>query len=137
GDAGQQVGGAGAARDQAHPEPAGDPGQAVGHEGGALLVAHVDVLDRLVVVEDVEHVEEGRADDPEDVADTLGLQDLDDRAARAHLGHVRDLPPTRWGDGLRPWAPLPHRWTAFGLWPGGRGEPDAPAVARRQPIAIA
>ncbi len=29
----------------------------------------------------------------------------------------RDLPPT-------PPAPLPHRWTAFGLWPGGRGEPE-------------
>src|SRR5262249_42598947 len=35
------------------------------------------------------------------------------------------LPPTQFVDGLRPLAPLPRCSTAFGLWPGGRGEPDS------------
>ena len=87
GDAGHEVGRARSARHQAHRRHAGDPCEAVGHEGAALLVADVHVLHALVVVEDVQHVEEGRADDPEDVPHALGLQELDDGPAGARLGH--------------------------------------------------
>ena len=66
-DAGDEVRRAGSARHQAHGRHAGDPRETVGHEGAALLVTDVHVLHALVVVEDVQHVEEGRADDPEDV----------------------------------------------------------------------
>ena len=88
-DAGDEVRRAGSARHQAHGRHAGDPRETVGHEGAALLVTDVHVLHALVVVEDVQHVEEGRADDPEDVPHPLGLQELDDGPAGAHLGHGR------------------------------------------------
>ena len=74
GHAGEEIGGAGPAGDQADAGEIRDAGEAVGHEGGGLLVAHVDVLHAPVVVERVEHVEKGRAHDPEDVADALRLE---------------------------------------------------------------
>jgi len=76
--AGEEVGGAGAARHQAGAGPAAHAGEAVGHERRRLLVADVDVLEALVVVERVEDVEERRADDAEEVLHALGLQQLDD-----------------------------------------------------------
>ena len=87
GHAGEQIGGAGPAGDEADAGEIRDAGEAVGHEGGGLLVAHVDVLHAPVVVERVEHVEKGRADDPEDVADALRLQQLDHGAPAGHLRH--------------------------------------------------
>jgi hypothetical protein len=52
-------------------------------------VTHVDVRHAAVVVERVEHVQEGRADDPEDVPHPLGLQQLDDGASPGQLAHAR------------------------------------------------
>jgi hypothetical protein len=46
GDAGDEVGGAGAGRGNAHAYLTRGAGVAVGHVGGALLVAHEDVVDR-------------------------------------------------------------------------------------------
>src|SRR5262249_39955309 len=90
-------------RHQTRRREAGHSREAVGHERRALLVAHVDVLHALVVVEHVEDVEERRAHDPEHVAHLLDLQQLDDGLARSHLAH--DLPswsgePLVWGPGM-------------------------------------
>jgi len=74
GHAGDEIRGAGTARDQADAGTIGDARQAVGHEGRGLLVAHVDVLDARVVVEPVEDVQKRRADDSKNVPDPLGLQ---------------------------------------------------------------
>ena len=87
-DAGEQVRGPGPARDQADAGSAGDAGEAVGHERGGLLVPDVDVLDAAIVVEGVEDVEERGADDPEDVAYALRLQQLDHRAAARRIAHA-------------------------------------------------
>ena len=88
GHAGQQIGGPRTARHQADARMPGHARQPVGHEGGGLLVAHVDVLDAVIVVEGVEDVEEGRADDPEDVPHLLRLQELDHRASGRQLAHL-------------------------------------------------
>ena len=85
--AGQQIGGAGPARHQADARLPGHAGQAVGHEGRRLLVTDVDVLHAAVAVERVEDVQERRADDPEDVADPLGPEQIDDQAAAGDVGH--------------------------------------------------
>src|SRR5206468_4125180 len=87
GDPGDEIRRAGSGRHQARRGQPGHARQAVGHEGRALLVAHVDVLDALVVVEHVEDVEERRAHDPEHVAHLLDLQQLDDGLARSHVAH--------------------------------------------------
>jgi len=87
GHAREQVGGAGAARDEADSRDVRHPGEAVGHEGGGLLVTDVDVLHAAVIVEGVQDVEEGRADDPEDVPHLLGFQQLDHGPSRAALAH--------------------------------------------------
>ena len=87
GDAGEQIGRARAARHEADAGRAGDAREPVRHERGSLLVAAVDVLDRLVVVEGVEHVEERRPDDAEDVAHLLGLQELDDGPSPREIAH--------------------------------------------------
>jgi hypothetical protein len=52
---------------------------------------HVDVLDATVVVKGVEYLQEGGADDPEDVAHLLGLQELDHRAPAGQRVHLRLL----------------------------------------------
>ena len=83
----EQVGRARTARDEADPGNVRHPGEAVGHEGGRLLVTDVDVFHAAIVVEGVQDVQEGRADDPEDVPHLLGLQQLDDGAPRAALAH--------------------------------------------------
>ena len=64
-DAGHEVRGARAGRPHADPDPAGDPGVAVGRVGAALLVADEDVAELGIVAEDV--VE--RQDDPARVAE--------------------------------------------------------------------
>jgi hypothetical protein len=93
GDARHEVRRARPAGHQAHRRRAGDPREPVGHEGAPLLVADVDVLDAPVVVEDVEHVQEGRADDPEHVPHAFGLQELHHGVSGAHLGHGAPSPP--------------------------------------------
>jgi hypothetical protein len=97
GDPGEQVRRPRTAGDEAHAGRVRHPPQPVRHEGGGLLVAHVDVLDGRVVVERVEHVEEGRADDAEDVPDLLGLQEVDDRASGGDVTHgrVSSVPSSR------------------------------------------
>jgi hypothetical protein len=92
GDPGEQVRRPGSARDQAHARRVRHTAEPVRHEGGGLFVAHVDVLDARVVVERVEDIEKGRAHDPEDVPDLLGLQQLDDRPSRRDFTHVATLP---------------------------------------------
>src|ERR1051326_6939886 len=82
--AGEEVRGAGPARDEAHARHVGHAPKAVRHERRGLLVAHVDVLDGAVVVERVEHVQERGADDAEPVLHALGLEELDDGAAAVH-----------------------------------------------------
>ena len=91
GDAGQQIGGARTARHEADARPIGDARQAIGHERGGLLVAHVDVFDARIVVERVQDVKERRADDSEYLPDTFGLQQLDDRSPTRPVVH--DLVP--------------------------------------------
>ena len=93
-DAGQEVRRPGTARHEADARSVRDARQAVGHERRGLLVAHVDVLDALIVVEPVEDVQKGRADDSEYVTDALGLQELDDRSPACPLVH-RGAPPAR------------------------------------------
>ena len=93
GDAGQQIGGARTARHEADARPIGDARQAIGHERGGLLVAHVDVFDARIVVERVQDVQERRADESEYLPDTFGLQQLDDRSPTRPLVH--DLVPPR------------------------------------------
>jgi len=73
GHARDQIGRTGAARHEADARPIGDAGQPIGHEGGSLFVADVDVLDARVVVKRVENVQEGRADDAENVPYPLNL----------------------------------------------------------------
>src|SRR6266446_1207684 len=54
GHARDQIGRTGAARHEADARAIGDAGQPIGHEGGSLFVADVDVLDARVVVKRVE-----------------------------------------------------------------------------------
>ena len=79
--------------DQAYTETARDPGKPVGHEGSTLLVADADVPDVGPVVESVENVQEGAADDAEDVSNALGAERLHDRLARRHPWHATTTPP--------------------------------------------
>ena len=52
--------------------------QAVGHECRPLFMPNIDVLDAGIIEEGVEHIQEGRADDPEDVPHPLCLQQRND-----------------------------------------------------------
>jgi hypothetical protein len=96
GDAGDEVRGARSAGHQTHRRCGGDSGEPVRHEGAALLVADVDILHAPVVVEHVQHVEERRADDAEDVPHAFGLPELHDGPAGAHLGHDGSLLSPHW-----------------------------------------
>ena len=76
GDAGDQVGGAGAARGQADADLAGRSGVAVGRVRGALLVAHQDVAQLLGVVEGVVERDRDAAGKAEDDLAALVLESL-------------------------------------------------------------
>jgi hypothetical protein len=93
GDAGEQVRSARPARHQADAGQIRHSRQTVGHEGGGLLVAHVDVFHAVVVVERVEDVEKGRAYDPEDVPHLLRLEQFDHRVSTRQLGHTSTSRP--------------------------------------------
>ena len=72
----------------------GDAAETVGHEGGALLVANADEAHVLAIIEGIEYVEERRADDAENVGDTLLFQELNyGLACLESLGQLRRL---RW-----------------------------------------
>ena len=77
GHGGDQIGGAGAQRAQAHAGAAGQAPVGVGHVGPALLVADGNELDRGVGQRLVE-VERLLAGNAEDVLNALGLQALDE-----------------------------------------------------------
>ena len=94
GHAGEEIGGTGSARHQAHAGQVGDARQAIGHEGRGLLVADIDVLDARVVVEPVEDVQKRRAHNSENVTNALGLQQLYDRPPTGPVVHV-PAPPVR------------------------------------------
>ena len=93
GDAGGEVGGAGAERGQADAGLAGEAAVGVGHERGALLVTRGHEDDALAVVERLAHVERLFAGDAEHVLDTLVLEALDEdlrcQARRRALGLAR------------------------------------------------
>ena len=87
-DAVGEVQHAGAVGDQAYGWRAGDAAVTVGHQSRALLVPHADKLHVGAVIERVQHVQEGRTDDAENLADAFLLQQFNDRFAGFHsLGH--------------------------------------------------
>lgn len=68
--------------------PAARPGIAVGHVGAGPLVVHADELDRIGLVEPVEHFHGRRTDEPENMADILVLEGFDNGlAAIDRFGH--------------------------------------------------
>ena len=76
GGARQQVGDARAVLHQADAGAAGGARVAHGHEARALLVAAADEADVGAVIHGVQYLQEGRADDAEDVLHALGPQRL-------------------------------------------------------------
>ena len=84
GDAGDQVGGPGAAGGEAHPHLAGGPGVAVGGVGGPLLVGRQYVVYFvLVVVQLVIEIQDGPAGIPKDGVHLLLQQALHDGRGRS------------------------------------------------------
>ena len=94
GQAGQDVGGAAAARPLAHADPAADAGIAVGHVGGGSLVAGEDVGDAVIEPEQrIVERQRGVAAQPEHVAHAEKLQHADQRLGAGEAvgqgsGHV-------------------------------------------------
>ncbi len=75
---GEQVGGAGADRPEAHTSPASQAAVGVGHVGPALLMTNRYELDRRRSSQGFVEVERLLARNPEHVADPLGLEALDE-----------------------------------------------------------
>ena len=93
GEAGHRVGGAGAGGDQHHAALAGRAGIAFGRMGGALLVAHEDVLDLLLLEDLVIDRQHRAAGIAEDMLDPLVGQRLQHDLGARHLirGHLKPL----------------------------------------------
>ncbi len=90
GQAGHQIGGAGARRGQADARAAGGARIAVGHVGRALLVpAQHRVQTR--IVQRIVQVEHRPAGVPEDVLHAFGLQALDERLRTQHAARFPPL----------------------------------------------
>ena len=87
GDAGGQVDGARAGGGDAGGGLARGPGVAVGHEGGALLVAGVDEGNVVPPVKLGNDAVGGGAHQSKDMVHALGLQSLNDGASGCHLCH--------------------------------------------------
>ena len=85
GQAGDDVGGAGARGHQQHADLARRAGIALGGMGRTLLVAHQDVLDVVLAVERVVDRQHGAAGVAEQRGDALVLQRLHDHLRAAHL----------------------------------------------------
>ena len=92
GGAGREVERAGAERRDAHARPAGEPAVGGGHEGGGLLVAGEDELDR-GGAQRLDDVEVLLARHAEDAVHPLVLQCRDQQIRT--LGHLPSLPPCR------------------------------------------
>ena len=118
-DAGDEIGDTGpvlAGKDDAR--LAARPRVAVGHVRAGPLVAHADEGHALGIVDGVEHLHGGGADEAEDVADALLLESLDDRLATCDACHCQFVPV------LLIWIEL---WPQIALTPPGR----AARAARR------
>jgi hypothetical protein len=76
-DADREVGGARPARGEADADLVGAAGEAVGHVGGALLVADGDVAHAIVLGERVDQVHHRRPRQAEDMADALAGEGVD------------------------------------------------------------
>ena len=113
--AGHGVGGARSRGHQHHARFTGGTRVAVGHVGGALLVAHQDQLD-LGIDQRIEHRHGGATGKSKDVLDPFALQAADQafprRWGRPPQGQASRGPVTGW-------APWP-RW-AQACWAGGLG----------------
>jgi hypothetical protein len=85
-DAGDGVGGAGAGSDQHHARPAGGAGVALGGMGGALLVAHEDVVQLRLVEDGVIDRQHGAAGIAEEVRHPLVDEGPHDDLGAGHGG---------------------------------------------------
>jgi hypothetical protein len=86
---GDRIGRAGTGGDQHHARLAGGAGIAFGHVAGALLVAHQDVLDGVLLVQLVIDRQHRAARISEDMLDAIVLERLQNHFRACHFHEMR------------------------------------------------